>query len=489
KPYVDHTFGGSLHLFFKYVNRGEIWSYGAETYLLVVIRTPAGTELERLNEAVKLVEDELSKFDDKVDKYITNIYNNEIGNITITFSEEAVQSSFPYILKAHLTSLMSNIGGATVGVLGFGPGFFTGSSQLPSYNVKILGYNYEKVKEIGEQIRQQLILNRRVANVDIDRSFMYSENLFEVAITANRSLLERYGLTISELMYRIRSLTRGAIQASRIKIAGEEINYSIKFAGYKVFSIDDLMSVVIAVPNGEKVKLKDIITLKERKVLSRIVRENQQYQRYVSFEYKGPYKYGQKLTESVVEQVKNNLPHGYTVEQSNWFFMLTPKSEMELSFIILLAILVVYMVTAALFESYVKPFIIIFSVPFSMIGVFLAFYFSDATFDRGGYASVLLLTGISVNISILLLDKLSKIETTDFVHDIIKGSSTRLRPILITTLTTIAGILPLVIEETHDSFWYSLGLGTVGGLISATLLVLFIIPVIYTLLYNKKLTA
>ncbi|MDI6804892.1 MAG: efflux RND transporter permease subunit [Bacteroidota bacterium] len=487
KPYVDHTFGGSLHLFFKYVNRGEIWSWGAETYLLVTIRTPAGTELERLNEAVKLVENELSKFDKNIDKYVTNIYNNEIGNITITIPEENAQSSFPYVLKAHLISFMSNIGGATVGVLGFGPGFFTGSSQLPSYNIKILGYNYEKVKEIAEQIRQKIIINRRVANVDVDRSFMYSENLYEVALVANRKLVEHYGLSVADLMHRVRMLSRGAVQTTRIKVAGEEINYSIKFSGYKDFSLDDLMNVVITTKKSEGVKLKDIISVKERKVLSRIVRENQQYQRYVSFEYKGPYKYGQKLTESVVTQVKNNVPHGYSVEQTNVFFFLTPEKEIELGLIIFLAILIVYMVTAALFESYLKPFIIILSVPFSMIGVLLTFYFSDATFDRGGYASVLLLTGISVNISILLVTRLSKIESTDFIENVIKGSASRLRPILITTLTTIAGVLPLVIEETHDSFWHSLALGTIGGLISATLLVLFIIPVIYTLLYNKKL--
>ncbi len=489
KPYIDHTFGGSLHLFFKYVNRGEIWSWGAETYLLVTIRTPGGTELERLNEAVKLVEDELSKFDKKIDKYVTNIYNNEIGNITITFPEENAQSSFPYSLKAHLTSLMSNIGGATVGVFGFGPGFFTGSSQLPSYNIKILGYNYEKVKDIADQMRQKLIINRRVANVDVDRSFMYSENLYEVALVTNRKIVEHYGLSVADLMHSVRMLSRGAVHTTRIKIAGEEINYSIKYSGYKDFSLDDLMNVVIATKNDESVKLKDIISVKERKVLSRIVRENQQYQRYVSYEYKGPYKYGHKLTESVIEQIRNNLSPGYSVEQAQMFFMLTPEKEIELGLIIFLAIIIVYMVTAGLFESYVKPFIIIFSVPLSMIGVFLAFYFSDATFDRGGYASVLLLTGISVNISILLVDRLSKIESTDFIENVVKGSASRLRPILITTLTTIAGVLPLVIEETHDSFWYSLALGTIGGLISATLLVLFIIPVIYTLLYNKKLTA
>ncbi len=487
KPYVDHTFGGSLHLFFKYVNRGEIWSWGAVTYLLVTIRTPAGTELERLNEAMKLVEDELSKFDDKVDKYVTNIYNNEYGNITITFPEESAQSSFPYVLKAHLMSLMSNLGGATVGVFGFGPGFSTGSSQLPSYNIKILGYNYEKVKDIAEQIRQKLILNRRVANVDVDRSFMYSENLYEVALVANRKLVENYGLSVADLMHRVRMLSRGAVHTTRIKIASEEINYTIKFSGYKDFSLDDLMNIDIATKNDERVKLKDIISIKERKVLSRIVRENQQYQRYVSYEYKGPYKYGNKLTESVIEQVRNNLPPGYSIDQAQMFFMLTPEKEIELGFVIILAIIIVYMVTAALFESYAKPFIIIVSVPLSMIGVFLAFYFSDATFDRGGYASILLLTGISVNISILLVYRLSKIESANFTENVIKGSATRLRPILITTLTTIAGVLPLVIEESHDSFWYSLALGTIGGLISATLLVLLIIPVIYILLFNKKL--
>ncbi len=486
KPYTDHILGGSIHLFFKYVNRGEIWSWGSETYLLVTVRKPAGTELEQLNEAIKKIEFELSKYKDKLDNYVTNIYNNEIGSITITFSDDAAKSSFPYVMKAQITSLMSNIGGANVGVFGFGPGFFTGSSALPNYNIKILGYNYEKVKDIAEQIRQKLIINRRVANVDIDKSYLYSGDLYEIALVANRKLVEHYGISVADLMHRIRLLTRGTVQTARIKIAGEEINLTIKFSGYENFSIKDLLNVVIKSQEGRSIKLKDVINIQDRKVLSRIVRENQQYQRFVSFEYKGPYKYGQIWTESVVSQIRNGLPPGYSVEQSQMFFMLTQEKEVELGFIIFLAILIVYMVTAALFESFIKPIIIIISVPLSLIGVFLAFYFTDTTFDRGGYASILLLTGISVNISILLVDRLSKIHGSNFIESIIEGASLRLRPILITSLTTIAGILPLVLEETNTSFWYSLGIGTIGGLTSTTLLVLFIVPVIYALISRNQ---
>lgn len=175
---------------------------------------------------------------------------------------------------------------------------------------------------------------------------------------------------------------------------------------------------------------------------------------------------------------------------SGFFF---EKKRNYLSLLIaLLSLLIVSMVTASLYESFLKPFIIILAVPMSLIGLFLAFYFTGAAFDRGGYASIILLIGIVVNNSIVLVDRISNLEKTvpstfgTRLNAVVEASSNRLRPILMTTMTTIAGLLPLVIAGEPTSIWYSLSIGTIGGLISSTVLVLLVIPALYVLLVRRK---
>jgi len=499
RPYIDHILGGSSHLFFKYVTRGEVWSVGKETYVVVYVKMPKGTEIKRLDKVMRDIEHFLldginqtgvthGDTNRAITKLVTRVYG-EYANIVVYFTDEASTTAVPYIVKNALTAYAAQIGGADVGVYGYGPGFFTGGEAAPSFRVKVLGYNYNRVKEIAQKFKQQIERNPRIANVDIDRSLWGRDILFETAITIDRDRISRYGLTVVDIVRAIRTHTKGAIQLSRFKIQGEPINYSVKYAGYGQFSIDDLKNVVLMTPSGEQVRLGDILNISEQRVLSRIVRENQQYQRLVVFDYKGPYKYGDKFVDAAIKNTA--VPNGYSIQRAEWFF-LREEEEFFLLLIALFSLLIVFMITASLYESFLKPFVIILAVPMSLIGVFLAFYFTGATFDRGGYASIILLIGIVVNNSIVLVDRVSNLEKTvpsgfgNRVGAIVEAASHRLRPILMTTMTTIAGLLPLAIAGEPTSIWYSLSIGTIGGLISSTVLVLLVIPALYMLLVRRR---
>ena len=138
--------------------------------------------------------------------------------------------------------------------------------------------------------------------------------------------------------------------------------------------------------------------------------------------------------------------------------------------------------TAGLFESLLHPCLILFTVPLSLAGVFLIFYFTGTNFDRSAYIGVVLLGGIVVNDSILLVDHINLLRRRGMRsrEAVLQGTSDRLRPILMTTFTTIGGLLPLVLlSRSNESIWYSLALATIGGLIASTLMVLTVIPVLY----------
>ncbi len=209
------------------------------------------------------------------------------------------------------------------------------------------------------------------------------------------------------------------------------------------------------------------------------MRENQQYMRYVGFEFRGPQKLCNRLIESIINTT--HVPPGYSVDNGRSYRM-SKKEKNEIFFILGISLLLVFLVTAGLFESILHPFLILLTVPFSLSGVFLIFYLTGTSFDRSAYIGVILLGGIVVNDSIILIDHINRLrrEGLSIKEAVINGTSNRMRPILMTTFTTIGGLLPLVIlgSESGD-IWYALALATIGGLIASTVMVLTVIPVLY----------
>jgi multidrug efflux pump subunit AcrB len=212
---------------------------------------------------------------------------------------------------------------------------------------------------------------------------------------------------------------------------------------------------------------------------SKISRENQQYLRLIAFEYKGPYRFGERFVDETIKAM--TLPSGYLLDRSFSFFWLDETQQVSLLLMAAFGLLIVFMITASLYESFVKPFVIILSVPFSLIGLFLAYYMTDTPFGRGGYAAVILLIGIVTTNSIVLVDYVAKqMKETGRREILIHAATFRLRPILMTTLTTIGGLLPMMVLGDQTGVWYSLSLGTIGGLLSSTVLTLLVLPTVYS---------
>jgi multidrug efflux pump subunit AcrB len=478
KPYVDYILGGSSHLFFAKVTKGEVWDFGNQTYLVVYVGFPQGTEIERYNQIAEEVEKLVLVEKVGIEK-VTSRVQSDYGMVRVDIADSAANTALPFELKNRLIMYAAQTGGATISVSGFGPGFYSGGESAPSFYVKILGYNYNKVKDIAEEFRQHIERNPRIAEVDIDRSFGRWNKTFELVVTVDRDAIARHGLTVVDVIRAVRLYTRGAIEQNQLNISGERVPYAIKFAGYKDFTVDDLKQATIVNQEGQKVRLSGLMKIDERRTPSQIQREDQQYLRMVSFEYKGPYRFGDRFVDATIKAMP--LPSAYLFDRSFNYFWLTEWSQMSLLWIAVFALIIVFMITSSLYESFVKPFVIILSVPFSLVGLFLAFYLMDAPFGRGGYASIVLLIGIVVTNSIVLVDYLAKrlVGSERTADTLVEAASTRLRPVLMTTLTTIGGLLPLLFMGERTSIWYSLSLGTIGGLVSSTLLTLLVVPIVY----------
>ncbi len=485
RPYLNALLGGASYLFFAKVTKGEVWEWGNETYLVVRVGFPQGTELQRYDDVARLIEREVQFAPEGVSRMTTRVVD-DYASVRVDFDETAALTVLPYVMKNRLTVLAAHTGGATISVSGFGPGFYSGGESAPSFYVKVLGYNYAKVKELAEQFKQRLERNPRIAEVDIDRTFGRWPKSTELILQVDREALTAHHLTVADIMPWIGSMTRGTVDWQSITLGGERLPLLAKMQGFDSASVQEFSRTRIINARGETVPMSALVRLDERRVMSQITRENQQYVRWISFEYRGPYRYGDQFVESTIRAMP--LPHGYRFEREQGWFMLTSKDAVSMIWLAVVALVVVFMVTAALYESWVKPLIVIVTVPLSLIGLFLAFYLTDTSFGRGGYAGVMLLIGIVVSNAILMVDYVGSRLTAGFAPDVlIHAAADRLRPILMTSFTTIAALVPLLVWSERSSVWYSLALGTIGGLASSTALTLVVLPAILSFVKHRRL--
>lgn len=484
KPYINYAFGGALNLFFNHVSRGELWNYGEETYIYVRLDLPNGNRIERINKLCGDLENEILAYRKNFKTLIANVMDEESASLRVEFTPEQSNSAFPYMLKNYITAYATRLGGVDSYVYGFGPGFSNaGGGASSNFNVEVKGFNYEKVKSIAETFHDLVKRNPRVDNVDIDNSdYYWSSETFEIVGKIDRNRLSAYGITVQELFNIIAKNTSGNISYNRFKILNESVNYRVKFSNYDNVQLDELKNLIVNENGKEKFKVSDLITFEERKVLSSINRVDQQYVRYVSFEFKGPYKYGNNFLGSTLSSIK--VPEGYSLKQSDYSFRFAEKDEIDIWKVLGASLFVIFMVTAGFFESFKKPLIIITAVPFAIIGAIFLFWLTDNNIERGAYAGMLLLVGLSVSNSIVLVSYLSQNALTN-KEELINATKTRLRALTSTTLTTFAALLPFILSE-RATFWKNLSVSIAGGIFISYIYIIFFQPMIYKIISLRK---
>ena len=469
------AFGGATFIFLKDVTRGSPWKWGEETYIVVWARLPTGAQLERADAIAKFFEERVVR-QSQVERVFTRVAA-EYANLRITFPPAAQFSAYPLIMKEQLSVLASRFAGLSIGVYGFGPGFaIGGGGSAPQYRLRVLGYNYNETKKFAEEIGRTLTRHPRVREVNTSSAGWYAQGQsFETILAIDREKLPAYGLNVQAVMAQLGAYLREDYARQELIMNDELLVYRVKFADFDKFELQDLFRMTVRGERNQPVHLADIAHIEERPTQSLIARENQQYQRWITFEFRGPWKLGNRYVESIVKNT--HLPPGYKLEQPEWGWGST-EEEKELWIVLALSLILIFMVTAALFESLKQPFIIMTAVPMALVGVFLIFWLTDQPFDRSAYIGVVLLGGIVVNNAIIMVDHINQLRRNGMEkrEAIITGAADRLRPILMTSLTTIVGLLPMVVAADKTGLWYALALATMGGMTSSTLLVLLVLP-------------
>jgi len=356
-----------------------------------------------------------------------------------------------------------------------------GGSMYP-VDVKIYGKDLDMLKRISDNVEENM---RKIKGfVDIHSS--YSSGRKEVHIKIDRERAYKVGLTVYEIASTVHTYTLGKV-FTRYKEKGEEYDIRVIMKNSDRKYINQIERLPIITKQGKTVFLKDVAQITYGSGPLKIERENQVRKISILANIMGR-DLGTAIEElkASLSGLEKNLPQGYFIEYGGQYEDMKSGFK-DLFYAFLIAILLVYMIMASQFENLLHPFVIMFTVPLAIIGVLLALLIAGATLNIIVFMGVIILAGIAVNNGIVMIDYINQLRRAgmDSFEAVIKGASTRLRPVLITATSTIFGMLPMVFTRSEGaSMRIPLGLSIVGGLTVATFLTLFVIPLVYSVV-NK----
>lgn len=344
-------------------------------------------------------------------------------------------------------------------------------------SIQVFGSDLDQLEEISNEIEDLVSVVEGVRQIETS----VSEGRPEARIYVDRSNAAMLGLGTAQIASNVKTAIEGRV-ASRFRVEGNEIDIRVQLPEKYRKNYEDLKSLKIASPTGAEVTLMDVADIKIEQGPTSISREGQQ--RYVTITSDI---FGRDVG-GISRDIKENLdtmslPAGYSIKFGGQEEQIR-ESFGDLALALLLSVLLVYMIMAAQFESLLYPFIIMFSIPLAYTGSALGLAITGRTLSVPSFIGVIMLAGIVVNNAIVLIDYINTLRKRgmDRYEAIIKAGPTRLRPILMTSFTTILGLVPLALGIGEGAEMQApLATVVIGGLLSSTILTLVIMPVIYTL--------
>ncbi|MBN1754775.1 efflux RND transporter permease subunit [bacterium] len=473
--------------------------------IILKLRTPVGNSLQKTNVLVSGIEEYLLNMEQKDD--IEAIVSN-VGFIIENYQWEMATSnamiSIDFVdvdrMKYGHEEIKANI-----------RSYLDQQAELHSYNfdvytegaptgkdieIRVKGNSLERLEYIGDVLKAEL--NRLPGVVDLDDSFQPGKK--EVKIIPDHEKLSIYGLNVAQIASLVRTASYGTAVSKFRGYGVDEYDIVVRLQKEQIDDLTDLENLKIRTITGDLVTLKDVARFEittgyahiEHRDKKRIItitgntsffEENGRKQKRTPDEVK-EYLVGNRLTgtEGVFSNFEQRFP-GYQL-QFGGVVEEQQKSYRSLYKAFLIAVLLVFTILAAQFKSYVQPLIVMLTIPFGFIGVIFGLLITGLPFSLSTMISVVALSGVVVNDSLVLVDFVNRERQAgvDRWNSLINAGVLRLRPILLTTITTIIGLMPMILSRSRAvAEWKPMAVSIAFGLAFATLLTLFVIPVVYSL--------
>lgn len=357
-----------------------------------------------------------------------------------------------------------------------------GGMSSNNLSIEIYGYDFDQTTNFAQTLKKRIESNIPGAR---DCRISRDEDRAELKIVFDKQKLALHNLSGATVALYVRNRINGTT-AGYLKEDGEEYDIVVRLREEFRSSITSIEELSIPTPTGKQIKLKELASIEEYWCPPTIERKNRQ--RYLTLTVE-PYNTSLgELATSVREEINEmGVPTGISCNLGGSY---ETQQETMLNMLILglLIIMLVYIVMASQFESFSNPFIIMFSIPFAISGVILALLITGRSLDQVGMLGLILLIGIVVKNGIVLIDYINLMRERghSLNEAIVLAGESRLRPVMMTALTTVLGMIPMATSSSEGSeMWTGMGIVVIGGLVVSTFITLIIVPTLYGV-FNRK---
>jgi len=453
----------------------------------ISVKLPYGTKLEEtdrfVSELVKKIK-EIPEIDGIMETIGTssqmiNLYGSDSSeaSITVNLVPLAERQRSADEVAEEIRNITKDMAGAEIEVKAVSSMDFAGGSMLDSISIEISGDDIDELDRIADQVAELVksVPGTREVETSLD------EGKPELVIKVDRDKATMYGLSSAQIAQTINSAISGSV-ATRYKVGGEEIDVIIKSDEALIDDISKVQDLLIPSSTGALLTLRDVAKVEKGTGPVTIIRYNQARQVTVTGTVVGR-DIGTVNREIQQKLSGLHLPSGYSIKMGGEQEQMT-EAFMDLQLVFILAVILVYGVMASQFESLGHPFVIMFTVPLALIGVIFALLLTGHTINIVSIIGMIVLAGTVVNNAIVLIDFINQLRARGMsrYEAIIAAGPSRLRPILMTTLTTVLGLVPLSLGIGEGGeLGAPMAVTVIGGLTFSTLLTLIVIPVVYTI--------
>lgn len=470
-----------------------------ETQLEMAIKMPVGTRLEQSEQVLNQIQEVLRREAPEIeDSYaragvegrgmgaMASIFGGITGSHAANMGIQLVKKaerrrSTDEILEA-LRPKLAMIPGADIKLkVDSGMGGFGSSAPIV---VEIQGYDLITARDLSAKIMELVKKVKGVRDPELSRE----EGLPEMQIEINRQRAADLGLSVAQVASAIETAMAGKVASIyRDPVEGKEYNILVRYQEGDRRSLQDLDRVTMTTPLGLKIPLSNVASLRQGEGPVAIDRKNQERLITLSAQVSGraPGDVAAEIQRRIRTEI--TVPDQFTVKVAGTYQDMQDAFK-NLLFALVLAVLLVYMVLVAQFESLLDPFIIMFAVPLGIVGVIWGLFLTGHTLSTVSFLGIIMMAGIVVSNSILLVDYTSILRRRGkpLREAVVEAGRTRLRPILMTTLTTILGMLPMALGWSEGGETEApMAVAVIFGLSVSTVLTLVVIPVLYTIFEQR----
>jgi len=456
---------------FKHLDR-EFLGQTEQGKFTIFARLEAGAKLEVSDEMTKEIENILSQhpaienFSSRIEGWSSRIY---VSLVPFAKRHDTTESVIEW-LRPKMKEIERKYKGGFI--------YFSEIQAvgMPEVKLDVYGYNYDKLNELIATIGGGMMSVPGM--VDLKRSIEPGRPEYELVV--NKEKAAYYGFTTREIADIVHAETRG-LRATLFHTEATEVETVARLQEEDRKTFNDIRNLLVTTPKGESIYLRQIVDFKPAIGPSEIHRKNKN--RYI--ELSGT---SSKLSLSkAINMIKKALKDFKPPRDYYWEFggdyEKQLQNQRQLMFVLFLTLILVYMVLAALFESYYQPFIIMFTIPLAYIGAVFTLWLTKKAIGIGVIIGAIMLGGIVVNNAIILVDRVNSLirdKNSSLLRAVVTTGGDRLRPIFLTTGTTILGLIPMALDRSEaSSLWSPLAITVMGGLTFSTILTLILVPSIY----------